>query len=485
MGGVSFHRVAGWARLPFDKQGQYVLPAGTGGDPPDAIADDVAYAVGDEPFGLEAAIDKAAGFAGPDRRQSGRHATGVRASKRDQQAAARSLGTRRPPAAWTGAIDSAIGRSPTSPTSATRTAFPTADLHRAFPAVSRAIRSVHAGAQIGMAIAHRSLAWGNYLLFSSRPVRLRRHYYSSPNVQPVVRGRGPDRQLPDPRRNPSAPDALLRLYNPSATCTIRHGMGPALRSGPQGGASRQRPPQRQYLGHDAPGGPADPLPLRVPFRGASSWEMFTYRAAPPDLRLSGTGRSTARLRTTGCTTTSTAMLAAGCWRSTARLPTTTVQRTGVRTVALTPVVATLSLDEQQLYLILANGSWEKTVPVRMTLRGFAPRGAVRQSYSATGDPDGDPFLARREDLVRTVGRNPGPGNRPPCCNRTLWCSSRSSVRVAEDGNVAAGGTAGGGIAARAGVLPLFSLSRRQPSRKMAITRVFACNRISLREELLC
>ncbi|MCY2986996.1 MAG: hypothetical protein NTY19_03900, partial [Planctomycetota bacterium] len=68
---------------------------------------------------------------------------------------------------------------------------------------------------------------------------------------------------------------------------------------------------------------------------------------------------------------------------------------------LTPVVATLSADEQQLYLVLANGSWEKTVPVRVTLRGFAPRSGTGVILSHS-EADGDPFLARREDLVRDL-----------------------------------------------------------------------------------
>lgn len=63
VGGVSFHRVAGYAKLPFDKEGRYVLPP----DLEEAVRQmrlpmTRFYALGDEPFGLEAAIDKAAEF---------------------------------------------------------------------------------------------------------------------------------------------------------------------------------------------------------------------------------------------------------------------------------------------------------------------------------------------------------------------------------------------------------------------------------------
>ena len=68
---------------------------------------------------------------------------------------------------------------------------------------------------------------------------------------------------------------------------------------------------------------------------------------------------------------------------------------------LTPVVATLSADAQQLYLVLANGSWQATVRARVALRGFVPRRGTGVVLSHS-DPDGDPFVAVREDLVRDL-----------------------------------------------------------------------------------
>ena len=59
VGGVSFHRVAGWPKLPYDKEGDYVLSP----ELEEAVRQmrlpmTRFYALGDEPFGLEAAIDK-------------------------------------------------------------------------------------------------------------------------------------------------------------------------------------------------------------------------------------------------------------------------------------------------------------------------------------------------------------------------------------------------------------------------------------------
>jgi hypothetical protein len=60
-GGISFHRVAGWTGVPYDKQGQYVLPPKL----EEAVRDlrlpmTRFYAVGAEQFSLEDGIDKAA-----------------------------------------------------------------------------------------------------------------------------------------------------------------------------------------------------------------------------------------------------------------------------------------------------------------------------------------------------------------------------------------------------------------------------------------
>ena len=73
IGGVSFHRVAGWARLPFDRRGRYALPP----ELEEAIREmrlpmTRFYALGDESFGLEAAINKAAELCA-DRSPPSRH----------------------------------------------------------------------------------------------------------------------------------------------------------------------------------------------------------------------------------------------------------------------------------------------------------------------------------------------------------------------------------------------------------------------------
>lgn len=68
---------------------------------------------------------------------------------------------------------------------------------------------------------------------------------------------------------------------------------------------------------------------------------------------------------------------------------------------LTPLVATLSKDAKTLFLIAANGSWDKTVPLRMDIANFAPSSAAGVLLS-NGNPDAHPFLERKEDFVGTL-----------------------------------------------------------------------------------
>ena len=405
VGGVSFHRVAGWARLPFDKQGQYVLPA----ELEEAIRQmrlpmTRFYALGDEPFGLESAIDKAAEFL--ERIDVDQAATPL---EFEIQGATSKL----PPETWARGVRHSLDRGYrfrhweiTNEPYVGREgrAFLTADSYlEHFLAVSRAIRSVHAEAQIGMPIAHRSPAWGNYLLkrAAGQYDFVVGHYYSFPNVQRssfedvVLTG---NYQILDEILQT---DALLRLYNPGRDVYQYDTEWGLHSSGPQGeradyvrrnaniwGMMHRAVRLIHYLREDL-------------LRGASSWEMFTYQRSPGFAFLA---QDAPQRRSMNYWLYYYFNRHVGRW--VVALDGTAAYyegSAGGRTYRgpLTPVVATLSQDEQRLYVILANGSWEKTVPVRMTLRGFVPRSSMGVVLSHC-DPDGDPFLERREDLVRKL-----------------------------------------------------------------------------------
>ncbi len=65
----------------------------------------------------------------------------------------------------------------------------------------------------------------------------------------------------------------------------------------------------------------------------------------------------------------------------------------------TPVLATLSRDEKQIFLVIANGSWSKPAPCKVHLSHF-PAGKVEGVVLVNSDLDGNPLLDRKEDAVR-------------------------------------------------------------------------------------
>jgi hypothetical protein len=65
---------------------------------------------------------------------------------------------------------------------------------------------------------------------------------------------------------------------------------------------------------------------------------------------------------------------------------------------LTPVLTTLSGDGNEIYLVMANGSWTRTVPCRVNLRDF--HAAKARGVAISSDKlDGKPLLQRKEEAV--------------------------------------------------------------------------------------
>ena len=283
-------------------------------------------------------------------------------------------------------------------------AFPTANSYlEHFLAVSRAVREVHPGAKIGLAIAHESPAWGNYLLkqAAGKYDFVVPHYYSFADTQ---RGSfedvvlGGNYQILDEILQVNA---LLRTYNPGRE-VYQYDTEWGMHSH---GAQEERADNVRRnanifgMMHRA---------VRLihylregPLRGASSWEMFTYRNAPgfgflatdaPQCRAMNywlyhyfnrhVGQWVIGMEGTGPYHAGTAM--GRNWRG-----------------PLTPVVATVSDDGQRLFLILANGSWARTVPCRIDLRNLPARQAEATLLSHP-DPDGDPFIEHRKDLIHEL-----------------------------------------------------------------------------------
>jgi hypothetical protein len=79
---------------------------------------------------------------------------------------------------------------------------------------------------------------------------------------------------------------------------------------------------------------------------------------------------------------------------------------------MTPVLATLSADGHEVYLVVANGSWTRTVPCHVILERFhADRGS---GIAITSDGlDGRPVLASKQEAVAEFPVNT-PGNEANC-----------------------------------------------------------------------
>ncbi|MFC1596751.1 hypothetical protein ACFL5Q_02285 [Planctomycetota bacterium] len=402
VGGVSFHRVAGYTKLPFDKEGRYVLPP----DLEEAVRQmrlpmTRFYALGDEPFGLEAAIDKAAEFL---------NRIGTPQAATPLEFEIQGATTRLPPEVWARGVRHSLDRGYefrhweiTNEPYVGRVgrAFQTADSYlEHFLSVSRAIRQVHPDGRIGMPIHHRSPAWGNYLLKQAAGHYdfIVGHYYCSMNVDRssfediVLTG---NYQMMDEILKINA---LMRRYNPDREVYQYDTEWGMHSSGPQGERADYVRRNANIFGMMHRAVRLIHYLREAPLRGASSWEMFSHRRAPgfgflaqdaPQLRSMTywlyyyfnrhAGRCVLQIDGT-----------APYYEGSA----------GGQTYQgpLTPAVATLSDDGNQLFVILAGGSWTQTVPCRMEFRGFLPQQATGVVLSHS-DPDGDPFLKSKEDLV--------------------------------------------------------------------------------------
>jgi len=404
-GGVSFHRVAGWTGVPYDKKGDYTLAPQL----EQAIREMKLpmtrfYAVGDEPFGLEGAIDRAAEFLTkvgiPQDRTVLEFETQGATAKIAPEVWARGVrhsldrgyGFRH----WEIANEPYLGRS--------GSAFPTPDSYiEHFKAVSRAIRQVHPAGQIGVAINHNSTAWGSYVLKQTAGSYdfVVGHYYCFVDLakyrfEDVVLSAN-YRMLDEVLKV----NALIRQYNPGREVyqlDTEWGMH-------CGGLIREKGERADYVDRNANIYGTLHRAVRLIYyaredmlRGASSWEMFTRRDAQgfgilsreaPDQRFLLYWLYYLFSRHVGEWVLETDGIAR-YYRS--------EQRGLSIDGPLTPVLATLSGDGKTIYLVIVNGSWERIIPARVTFQGFRVARATGVTLS-NSDPDGKPLQARKDDAI--------------------------------------------------------------------------------------
>ncbi|MCL5279320.1 MAG: hypothetical protein M1376_05390 [Planctomycetes bacterium] len=404
VGGVSFHRVCGWTGQPYNRKGVYTLRP----ELEEAIRElrlpmTRFYGVGDEPFGVEAAIDKVAEMCGR---------VGVPQDhcvlEFEEQGAARKL----PPETWTQGVSYSlrqgyrfhhweIANEPYSALWGRGGAFPTAETFIThFKAVTDAIRQVDRQAQIGMDIDTENVRWGNYVLQQLAGCYdfVAAHFYCGANVhrlsfEDIVLSenyRMLDRAL---RLN-----ALLRAYNgdrPIYQYDTEWGM---ICSTADGKDADYEDRNANIIGtvHRA---------VRMIYyardglvRGAGGWQMLSRRNAQGFGILSQDAPDQRFLLYWLYYYFNRHM---GPWV----LPMDGTApyhqpRQEAREFAgpLTPVLATLSEDGRQMYLAIVNGSWTKSVSCRVKLRNFRAARA-RGIVISSDNLDGKPLLERKEEAV--------------------------------------------------------------------------------------
>lgn len=407
VGGVSFHRVCGWTGQPYNKRGDYTLaPALETAIREMHLPMTRFYAVGDEPFGLEPAIDKVAEMC---------RRVGVPEARCVVEFERQSAATQLPPETWARGVAYAlrtghqfhhweIANEPYSSLWGQGQAFPTADAFAEhFQAVARAIRAVDPQAQLGVDIHHSDVKWGNYLLkqLAGSYDFVAPHYYCSADLHKLPfeeialteNYRMLDRAL--------RTQALLRAYNPGRDVYQYDTEWGMICSAPNGKDADYEGRNANIIGtlHRA---------VRLIYyaredilRGASGWQMLSKLDGPgfgilaqeaPDQRFLLYWLYYYFNRHVGEWALATEGTA----------PFLEPQQAADRAQLsgpLTPALVTLSKDERELYLVIANGSWTQAVPCRVHLRNF-PAACATGVLLTQDKLDGAPLLARKEDAVK-------------------------------------------------------------------------------------
>jgi hypothetical protein len=406
-GGVSFHRIAGWGRHPYDNDGNSVLE-------PELIRAVAEmrlpmtrfYGVGDHRFPVTEAIDKIAHV--------------CRSCHIPQEWVVLELephtaDRRLDPASWAAAVKYSVERGYVfrfwevcnEPYTRKATAFedPT-EYARHVQAVSKAIRGVQPEAQIGIGIYTSSQPWGTYVLKEAAGAYdfVVGHYYASTN--PYTN----DFQRVTLAANYEMLNHILRVnatiahFNPNGQAyqlDTEWGLSGAARSGDETPARYWRNANIVGTLHRA---------VRMIYyaregmlRGASGWEMF---ARPHQVTFAFLTRDYPDKRfmlfwlhyyfNRHCGDVALDVTGTAPWRESVETP----ESSG----PVTPALVTLSRDGREMYIIIANGSWENDYPCTVALANFQA-GDAEGRYLSQADPDANPLVDEESDVVKELPIN--------------------------------------------------------------------------------
>lgn len=407
VGGVSFHRVAGWTGQPYDRQGRYTLLPKL----ETAIRDmrlpmTRLYGVGDEPFPLEQALDRAHDLI---------RRVGTPEDHAVLEFETQSADTKLSPDVWVRGVRYSrskgyqfrfweVSNEFFSSLWGEGKAFPTPDSYVAhFNAVSQAVRAADPQGRIGVSVDPENTKFGNAILkeTAGRYDFVVGHYYDHGDVykrpfEEIVLGDN-YRILDTILRT----NALIKAYNPHQD-VFQYDTEWGLSGNPPDG----RPSDYEVRNANIYGVLHRAVRLiyyarEGMLRGASGWQMLSDPDGPgfgilsqktPDKRFMLYWLYYYFNRNIGPDVLAT--LGTAPFYTPPPGSADAARESG----PLTPVLATRSRDKKTVFVMLANGSWDRSIPCRIHLRrwGTGPITGLRLSDS---NPDGNPLLNRKEDFV--------------------------------------------------------------------------------------
>ena len=408
-GGISFHRLAGFTGQPYNGKGEYTLSPELEG----AIRDlhlpmTRIYGVGDEPFGIEGGIDRAAELC---------RRTGIREDATVLELETQSASTMIAPEDWARAVRYSVQKGyqfrhwevanePYFKATDAR-AFPTSDDYiKHVKEVSTAIRHVQPSALIGMSFREDSTAWGNYLLAHAAGYYdfTAAHWYGLMSIETRQRT-FESAVLADNYRvlnNALKLNALTRVHNPGRDVFQWDTEWGAGSNGPKGVGVNEEYRNANILGTVYRAVRLIYYAREGMLRGASSWSMFTTPKAPAFGVLAPEAPSQRFLiywlyyyfnRHVGAQVLP--------MEGTAPYYTPVNEDVPYHKSypgPMTPALATLSADGHELYLVIANGSWNQSYPCSVTTKGFSAKSGIGVLLS-NDDLNGNPLLKHKEDAI--------------------------------------------------------------------------------------
>jgi len=407
VGGMSFHRLAGHGRHPYDiETKQYVLEP--------ALEEKLRqmrlpmtrfYATGVEPWPIEETLDKLAGLM--DTCHIPKEWTVI---ELETQGADEKL----PPEFWARAAKYATEKGygfrfweiSNEPYTRKATAFTTPDDYvQHVIACSKAIREVQPEAQIGIGLNTSSPGWGAYVMKEAAGYYdfVVGHYYCSANTskfEDVVLTR--NFQMLD---HVMEVNALAAAYNPGREVYQLDTEWGAQDIQGEGPGARWRSSNIFAAAHRA---------ARMIYyaregllRGASGWEMFsrvTENRIPGLACLTRDAPDKALMNywmyyffNRHCGATALDLTGTAPWYT----PASGGEDEEVVSGPYTPTLVTLSEDGQQMYFVIANGSWETDFPCTVKLVNFEPVSAVGVALTQD-EPNASGLVDSKQDVTRDV-----------------------------------------------------------------------------------